>query len=183
MGGGLIQLVAYGAQDVYLTGNPQITFFKVVYRRHTNFAIESIEQSFNGTPDFGNRVTSTISRNGDLISNCVLEVTLPKLCSTTAGVSSNYQDDVPSTETSWPVTLVDQAGISRDDTAFIAAGDGSSSFQKKNIYYGKNADGTLNPTDTLNVAHNSDETPINETITVSKTGLLISSFTIDKVFS
>ena len=36
MGGGLLQLVAYGAQDVYLTGNPQITFFKVVYRRHTN---------------------------------------------------------------------------------------------------------------------------------------------------
>ena len=48
MGGGLLQLVAYGAQDVYLTGNPQITFFKVVYRRHTNFAIESIRQVFNG---------------------------------------------------------------------------------------------------------------------------------------
>jgi len=46
MGGGLLQLVAYGAQDVYLTGNPQITFFKVVYRRHTNFALESIEQTF-----------------------------------------------------------------------------------------------------------------------------------------
>jgi hypothetical protein len=41
MGGGLLQLVAYGAQDVYLTGNPQITFFKVAYRRHTNFALES----------------------------------------------------------------------------------------------------------------------------------------------
>ncbi len=47
MGGGLLQLVAYGAQDVYLTGNPQITFFKVVYRRHTNFALESIQQTFN----------------------------------------------------------------------------------------------------------------------------------------
>ena len=46
MGGGLMQLVAYGAQDIYLTGNPQITFFKVVYRRHTNFSIESIEQTF-----------------------------------------------------------------------------------------------------------------------------------------
>ena len=44
MGGGLMQLVAYGAQDVYLTGNPQITFFKVVYRRHTNFSTESIQQ-------------------------------------------------------------------------------------------------------------------------------------------
>ena len=47
MGGGLMQLVAYGAQDIYLTGNPQITFFKVVYRRHTNFSMESIEQTFN----------------------------------------------------------------------------------------------------------------------------------------
>ena len=48
MGGGLMQLVAYGAQDIYLTGNPQITFFKVVYRRHTNFAMEAIPQTFNG---------------------------------------------------------------------------------------------------------------------------------------
>jgi len=69
MGGGLMQLVAYGAQDVYLTGNPQITFFKVVYRRHTNFSMESIQQTFDGTSDFGKRVSCTISRNGDLISN------------------------------------------------------------------------------------------------------------------
>ena len=67
MGGGLMQLVAYGAQDIYLTGNPQITFFKVVYRRHTNFSMEAIEQTFNGTPDFGKKVVSTVSRNGDLI--------------------------------------------------------------------------------------------------------------------
>jgi len=67
MGGGLLQLVAYGAQDVYLTGNPQITFFKVVYRRHTNFSIESIQQTFNGTPGLGKRVTCQISRNGDLV--------------------------------------------------------------------------------------------------------------------
>ena len=74
MGGGLLQLVAYGAQDVYLTGNPQITFFKVVYRRHTNFAIEAIQQTFNGTPNFGNRVTCQISRNGDLIHRMYLAV-------------------------------------------------------------------------------------------------------------
>jgi hypothetical protein len=72
-----MQLVAYGAQDVYLTGNPQITFFKVVYRRHTNFSMESIEQTFNGTADFGKRVTCTISRNGDLIHRVYLQVTLP----------------------------------------------------------------------------------------------------------
>jgi hypothetical protein len=83
MGGGLMQLVAYGAQDIYLTGNPQITFFKVVYRRHTNFAVESIEQTFNGTADFGKRVTATISRNGDLIQQMYLEVETPAMGSGT----------------------------------------------------------------------------------------------------
>ncbi len=74
MGGGLLQLVAYGAQDVYLTGNPQITFFKVVYRRHTNFSIESIVQSFNGQVGNNKRVTCQISRNGDLVHKLYLEV-------------------------------------------------------------------------------------------------------------
>ena len=73
MGGGLMQLVAYGAQDIYLTGNPQITFFKVVYRRHTNFSMESIAQTFNGTADFGKDVSATISRNGDLVYRMYLE--------------------------------------------------------------------------------------------------------------
>ena len=77
MGGGLLQLVAYGAQDVYLTGNPQITFFKVVYRRHTNFAMEAIQQTFSGSPAFGNTVYCQISRNGDLIHRTYLEATLP----------------------------------------------------------------------------------------------------------
>jgi hypothetical protein len=74
-----MQLVAYGAQDIYLTGNPQITFFKVVYRRHTNFSMESIEQTFNGTADFGKKVTCTISRNGDLIHRVYLQATLPQM--------------------------------------------------------------------------------------------------------
>ena len=73
MGGGLMQLVAYGAQDIYLTGNPQITFFKVVYRRHTNFAVESIEQTFSGSPSAaGQKVSVTVSRNGDLLSRVYL---------------------------------------------------------------------------------------------------------------
>jgi hypothetical protein len=76
MGGGLLQLVAYGAQDVYLTGNPQITFFKVVYRRHTNFSIESIQQTFNGNPSLGQRVTCQISRNGDLVHKVYLEANI-----------------------------------------------------------------------------------------------------------
>jgi hypothetical protein len=74
MAGGLMQLVAYGAQDIYLTGNPQITFFKVVYRRHTNFAVESIEQTFNGAADLGRRFTCTIARNGDLLHRLYLQV-------------------------------------------------------------------------------------------------------------
>ena len=67
MGGGLVQLVAIGAQDVYLTREPQITFWKSVYRRHTNFAIESIQQSITGEKVFGSRVAVTISKNGDLL--------------------------------------------------------------------------------------------------------------------
>ena len=76
MGGGLLQLVAYGAQDVYLTGNPQITFFKTVYRRHTNFSLESIQQTFNGNAELGNRITCQISRNGDLIHKLYLQVSV-----------------------------------------------------------------------------------------------------------
>ncbi len=79
MAGGLMQLVAYGAQDVYLTGNPQITFFKVVYRRHTNFSMEAIEHSLNGNPDFGRRASVCITRNGDLITKMYLLVKLERV--------------------------------------------------------------------------------------------------------
>lgn len=80
MGGGLLQIAAYGAQDVYLTGDPQITFFKVVYRRHTNFSMEAIAQQFSGTVNFGkNDISCTISRNGDLVNSMFLQVTLPQL--------------------------------------------------------------------------------------------------------
>jgi len=85
-----MQLVAYGAQDIYLTGNPQITFFKVVYRRHTNFAVESIEQTFNGTADFGKRVTATISRNGDLIQQMYLEVVTPAMGGTDSTLTYGF---------------------------------------------------------------------------------------------
>ena len=69
-----MQLVAYGAQDIYLTGNPQITFFKVVYRRHTNFSMEAIEQTWNGSDTTSGRCTATISRNGDLVHRMYLEI-------------------------------------------------------------------------------------------------------------
>jgi len=87
-----MQLVAYGAQDVYLTGNPQVTFFKIVYRRHTNFAMESIENPFNGAPNFGKKVTCTIQRNGDLIYRMYLQATLPQVSlQTTDGSGAQFR--------------------------------------------------------------------------------------------
>lgn len=71
-----MQLISYGAQDIYLTGNPQITFFKVVYRRYTNFSIEAIELQFAGEPGFGRRVTSKITRNADLVHKMYVRVIL-----------------------------------------------------------------------------------------------------------
>ena len=77
--GGLLQLVATGKQDVFLTGNPQISWFKMVYRRYTNFAVESQAMFFDGDPDFGKRLSCLIPRRGDLLGPLVLEVTLPAL--------------------------------------------------------------------------------------------------------
>ena len=74
MAGGLMQLVAYGAQDVYLTGNPKVTFFQAVYKKHTNFAMENIEQTVNGTAGNSGRISVTIARNGDLVGEMYLEM-------------------------------------------------------------------------------------------------------------
>ena len=96
MGGGLMQLVAYGAQDIYLTGNPQITFFKVVYRRHTNFSMESIEQTWNGNSLCG-RATATISRNGDLVHKLYLQQTamVQTTCKAIKNTLGVHADGVP----------------------------------------------------------------------------------------
>ena len=80
MGGGLMQLVAYGAQDVYLTGNPQITFFKVVYRRHTNFSIEMDELPIDIAKP-GSSFSVQILRNGDLATRMYLRLQTPDLTS------------------------------------------------------------------------------------------------------
>jgi hypothetical protein len=78
MGGGLLQLVAYGAQDAYLSGNPHITFWKILYKRHTNFAMEAFRVNFTGAPAWGQRIVAVVNRNADLIWKVYLEVTLPK---------------------------------------------------------------------------------------------------------
>ena len=79
MPGGYMQLLAFGAEDIYLTGNPQMSFFKAVYRRYTNFSIECIEHNFTGTADFGKKVKFTIPRNGDLVYKMYYQITLPAL--------------------------------------------------------------------------------------------------------
>jgi hypothetical protein len=87
MGGGLLQLVAYGAQDAYITGNPHITFWKVLYKRHTNFAMEAFRVNFTGKATYGQRVVAVVNRNADLMYKTYLEVKLPD--TTTAANTSN----------------------------------------------------------------------------------------------
>ena len=79
MGGGLVQLAVYGSEDIFLTGTPQITFFKIVYRRHTNFAMESIQQYFIGDANFGQEMTSIVEKLGDLMNRVYLEIEIPKV--------------------------------------------------------------------------------------------------------
>lgn len=86
--GGLLQLVAKGKQDMFLTGNPQISFFKMVVRRHTNFATESMPMYFDGTPNFGQRITCLVPRRGDLLGRVYLDVTLPPIRDTSGNVLS-----------------------------------------------------------------------------------------------
>jgi hypothetical protein len=92
-GGGLLQLIATGKQDVFLTGNPQISFFRMVYRRHTNFAVESQAMYFDGTPNFGQRITCLIPRRGDLLGRVYLDVTLP-IIKDTSGNNLSYTNAI-----------------------------------------------------------------------------------------
>ena len=104
MAGGLIQIMAYGSQDLYLTGTPEITFFKVVYRRHTNFSMESVLVNFNTTVGFGQECTITIPKTGDLIHKMYLQVILPEI-----HFSRNHQSD-PTIESTYADALNDYYG-------------------------------------------------------------------------
>lgn len=77
MPGGLIQIASYGSQDLTLTGNPQITYFKIVFRRYTNFGIRTVEIPFDNTVDFGSTATLTIPKSGDLLTKTTLKIKLP----------------------------------------------------------------------------------------------------------
>ena len=94
MTGAVMQLVTYGVQDLYLTGNPMITYFKAVFRRHTNFATEVIQQPFAANPNFGTRVSAVLARHGDLLSNLFLTVTLPDLQTKDNQQLSKWVDNV-----------------------------------------------------------------------------------------
>ena len=171
-----MQLVAYGAQDVYLTGNPQITFFKVVYRRHTNFACEAIEQTFNGTPAFGGKATVPITRNGDLVTKMWLKTTVATTdtltsvnTGATATATANYILGTAGsalTDSGSSVTITNTGGVitvtQNNDTDFtFTAGDvvqitNSASF---NDYYTVLADVTGVGVVTLNAGADVAVTP------------------------
>jgi hypothetical protein len=93
--GALLDLVAHGVQDIYLIGNPEMTYFKSVYKRHSNFAMESVLGTLDGTPDFGQRLVCKVPRSGDLLSTVVLEVDLPQLTSTTPGDDEHTIQYIP----------------------------------------------------------------------------------------
>ena len=108
--GGLLQLVALGKQDVFLTGNPQMTWFKMVYRRYTNFAIESQPMYFDGTADFGKRISCLVPRRGDLLSQVVLEVTLPALTIPVLDANGNQTKDSSGNPMTTPASYVNSIG-------------------------------------------------------------------------
>jgi len=90
MGGGLLQLVAYGAQDAYISGNPQITFWKGLFKRHTNFAMEPFRINFSGQVQWGTKQTALVGRHADLLYSTYVEVTLP-LSTSVGGVLTSYE--------------------------------------------------------------------------------------------
>jgi len=76
---GSLQLIYVGQEDIYLTANPQITFFKTVYKRHTNFAIDTVQENFNNKINFGQQIRCKLSKNGDLLSSVAMHIRLSGL--------------------------------------------------------------------------------------------------------
>ena len=141
-----MQLVAMGAQDVFLTGNPQITFFKVVYRRHTNFSKECIKQEFNGSvPTAANTsgtVTCTLARNGDLVQEVYLKATLNAVDEAASAVSTLHQDGKTITATTHGFSDDDSIQFTNDisddnevvifkDNRYVVTGKTANTFEIK----------------------------------------------------
>ena len=87
MPGAILELVARGEQDIHLIGNPSITFFKTIYKKHTNFSMETIEQNFNENPKFDAISSATIEKKGDLLNKIFIQIDLPSL---TAGTNISW---------------------------------------------------------------------------------------------
>jgi hypothetical protein len=138
MGGGLIQISAYGSQDLYLTGTPEITFFKIVYRRHTNFSMESIRINFDNTVGFGQESILTVPKVGDLIHKTYLEVVLPKINFKRSDTDDQSRLDFEAARTSY-LTVLDFLEINR--TAFVGAFD---VFQAENTVSAENMKEKIN---------------------------------------
>ena len=147
MGGGILQLAAYGSQDEYLTGNPDITFFKVVYRKYTNFSMEVVEQNITGKITNGiNNVESTIGRVGDLVHNMWLDINIPSGI-ITGGTNVSYTYNT---------------GHAYIDEISVLIGD-----QEIDKHYGHYLDVYTE----LNDLDNREEAILNRTRTIAKTGL------------
>ena len=144
MGGGLMQLVAMGAQDVFLTGNPQITFFKVVYRRHTNFSKECIKQDFSGSGTFGSSLTCTLSRNGDLVQEIYLNTTVTATAKMHTAAATNTLTVGDLTQLIKTVEV--EIGGQQIDKHYAAWLDIYNELFETNIDYAKNMVGTKSNT-------------------------------------
>lgn len=92
MAGGLINIVSYASNDLYLTGAPQITFYKMVYRRYTNFAMESIYLDFDDDIKFGYESELVPPRIGDLIHKAYLHLSIPNISVTNQDVGIDTSD-------------------------------------------------------------------------------------------
>ena len=99
--GGLLQLVATGRQDIYLTGNPQTTFFKQVYKRHTNFSMETQRIVFETAVDFNKLITTVIPRSGDLLTQLMLEIQLPYITPNGPLPDGSSPPESSTPDTSW----------------------------------------------------------------------------------
>ena len=94
MAGGLLQIASYGSQDIFLIGNPQITFFKKVFKRHTNFSMEYLEEAVDGILNFDGSFTCTISKNGDLVNKLYLKIDLPAINETLLPYNNNSNTNI-----------------------------------------------------------------------------------------
>ncbi len=120
MAGGLIQIVSYGSQDLYLTGTPEITFFKVVYRRYTNFATESVQVPFDDPVGFGKRAMLTVPRVGDLIHKTYLEIILPQIDLQRFDANSALTPEVQTAQANYDIVT---AFMAVNRLAYVAAFD------------------------------------------------------------